>query len=210
MEQPDAVLIVKQVRDKLKTEQQKRQEFYESINEKDKVEFINGEVVYHSPVVKKHNVATGLLYKLMESYVSLKELGFVGIEKIMATFTRNDYEPDVCFFNKEKAAHFSDDQMHFPVPDLIVEVLSKSKKSLKRDRETKYEDYEKHGVSEYWMIDPQEETVEQYLLKKGRYELVLKSGEGTITSRAVEGFAIPVRAMFDEKENLAALREILK
>lgn len=210
MEQPSAALIVQAVQDRLQEEQRKRQEFYETMNEKDKVEFINGEIVYHSPVVKEHNDATKWLFKLLDTYVSLHQLGYVGVEKILTKFTRNDYEPDVCFFNTEKSKDFKKGQMIFPVPDLAVEVLSKSKKSLDRDRKIKYDDYEMHGVSEYWMIDPENETIEQYVLEEGKYRLVLKSGEGSIRGQAVKGFVIPIRAVFNEAENLAALREIMR
>jgi Uma2 family endonuclease len=75
---------------------------------------------------------------------------------------------------------------------------------------TKFEDYERHGVREYWIVDPDDETVEQYVLESGRYRLLLKSGEGHIRSHAVEGFVIPIRAIFDEAANLEALREMLK
>ncbi|MEY4539280.1 MAG: hypothetical protein RLZZ306_1037, partial [Bacteroidota bacterium] len=37
----------------------------------------------------------------MSIYSDIHQLGFVGIEKIMITLTRNDYEPDICFFKKE-------------------------------------------------------------------------------------------------------------
>jgi Uma2 family endonuclease len=67
-----------------------------------------------------------------------------------------------------------------------------------------------HGVTEYWMIDPDEETIEQYVLENGKYKLVLKSGEGSIRSVAVAGFVIPIRAVFEEAANLAALREMIK
>ncbi|HFA47732.1 MAG TPA: Uma2 family endonuclease [Bacteroidetes bacterium] len=210
LKKPGAMLILQQVNEKLKEEKQRRQEFYESITEEDKAEFINGEIVYHSPVVKEHNDATGHLYKLIHTYVGLLKLGYVGIEKILTRFTRNDYEPDICYFNLEKSKGFKKGQMFFPVPDLAVEVLSKSKKAIKRDTETKFEDYELHGVSEYWLIDPREETVEQHVLKEGKYRLVMKSGEGTLHSYAITGFSIPVRAIFDEEANLAALRELLK
>lgn len=210
MEHADAVLIVQQVQEKLNDEQQRRQEFYELMDEDTKAEFINGEIVFHSPVMKRHNVATKRTMTLLDTYVEEGDLGFVGVEKILTTFTRNDYEPDVCFFNNEKAKAFKPDQMKFPVPDLAIEVLSKSKKSIERDRKTKFEDYEKHGVSEYWMIDPDEETVEQYVLEKGKYLLVLKSGEGSISSHAVKGFVIPIRAIFDKKTHRQVLREMLK
>ena len=49
------------------------------------------------------------------------------------------------------------------------------------------------------------EVVEQYLLEEGQYALRLKAGEGMIRSEAVAGFAIPIRAIFDETENAAVL-----
>lgn len=179
MEQANAVLIIQQLQEKLKEEQRKRQEFYDTIKETDKVEFINGEIIYHPPVVKEHNDAIGSLLVLLDTYVRLHKLGWVGFNNIMVQFTRNDYEPDLCFFNIEKSKDFKKGQMIFPVPDLAVEVLSKSKKSLARDRKIKFDDYEIHGVSEYWMIDPDRETIEQYVLEEGKYQLVLKSGEGS-------------------------------
>lgn len=43
------------------------------------------------------------------------------IEKATIGLTRNDYEPDICFFTAEKAAQFTEDQMIFPTPDFVVE-----------------------------------------------------------------------------------------
>ncbi|MEK7256303.1 MAG: Uma2 family endonuclease [Bacteroidota bacterium] len=209
LRQPAAPLILQKVQARLDEEMQKREEFYNIITEDDKAEFINGEIVYQSPVVKEHNDATGLLYLLLRTFVNVAKEGFVGIEKILTKFTRNDYEPDVCYFNPAKARHFKKKQMIFPFPDLAVEVLSESKESLRRDKKIKYDDYEMHGVPEYWMVDPDEKTVEQYVLENGKYRLVLKASEGTIRSVAVEGFVIPIQAIFDEEANLAALRNIL-
>ncbi len=211
MEHSDAVLIVQQVQDMLRSEQERREEFYEIIGEDDKAEFVNGEIIYHSPVMKRHNDASGLLYTLMRPFIHVSQNGYVGIEKILTKFTRNDYKPDICFFLNEKAKDFKPGQLIFPVPDFIVEVLSKSsRKAIEHDTVTKFEDYQKHGVGEYWIVDPDEETVEQYVLEDGKYRLVMKSGEGTIRSHVIQGFSIPIRAIFDETVNLAALREILK
>ena len=58
-------------------------------------------------------------------------------------------------------------------------------------------------------IDPDVESVEQYGLKEGRYEMIIKARTGTIASIAVKGFEIPIRAIFDKDENLKALRAIL-
>jgi len=210
MEHSDAALIVEHVRERLKNEQQRRLEFYDRIAEDDKAEFVNGEIVFHSPVVKMHNVATGLLYKLLHTFADEHDLGFVGVEKILTQFTRNDYEPDICFFGNEKAAHFQDDQLLFPVPDFVAEVLSKSsQKSIEHDTVTKFNDYEQHGVQEYWILDPHDQTVEQYLLENGRYRLVLKSSEGSVHCHVVPGFSIPIAAIFDKKVNRKVLRDFL-
>ena len=207
LELPQANLIMQEVLAILNKEKEKRERFYDEINEQQKVEFINGEIIMHSPVNKKHNRISSLLFKLLDTYVIKNDLGFVGIEKIMIALTRNDYEPDICFFTKEKSKNFTSSQSLFPAPDLIIEILSKSTED--KDRGIKYQDYEAHGVHEYWIIDPEEETIEQYILENGSYQLKLKSSEGHIRSVAVTQFEIPIKAIFDEQENMKVLRGFL-
>lgn len=125
------------------------------------------------------------------------KLGFVGHEKMMIQLTRNDYEPDICFFLEEKSRDFKPDQMLFPAPDFVVEVTLPS--TEKTDRTIKFEDYESHGVREYWIIDPEKEFVEQYVLSDDKYQLQLKSSNGFISSQVIKGFEIPIRAIFDEE-----------
>ena len=205
-----APIIVQHVQDLLSKEQQRRHEFYEWVTEDIKAEFVNGEILVHSPVIKAHNDASMLLLMLLKPYVSKYDLGFVGIEKIMITLTRNDYEPDICFFSNPNAKKFHKTQLHFPTPDFVVEVLSKSsKKMMEHDTKTKFEDYQQHGVAEYWIIDPVEEVVEQFILKDGKYASQLKATKGTISSPTIKGFEIPIRAIFDEKLNRETLLQIL-
>ena len=64
----------------------------------------------------------------------------------MVSLTRNDYEPDICFFGVAKAAQLTPDQMRFPVPDLVVEVLSETTQAV--DRGVKFDDCAAHGVAE--------------------------------------------------------------
>lgn len=208
MDLPDAPDLVRKVADKLNDETQRRYKFYNDIDEQMKVEFINGEIITHSPVRREHNEATGLLYKLVDTYVRKNKLGFVGFEKIMTTFTRNDYEPDIVFFNTEKSNSFTKKQVLFPVPDFIVEVLSDGTKD--KDRGVKFTDYENHKVGEYWIIDAEKEVLEQYLIVNGQYELNLKSSNGFVKSQVIEGFEIPIKAIFDEEHNLEAMQNLLK
>lgn len=194
---PDAPILAIELNNRLEKERKKRLVFYNEISDNEKAEFINGEIIIHSPVLKRHNDANGNLYKILDTYVVERELGYVGIEKIMVQFTRNDYEPDLCFFKNEKAKKFKKNQKLFPIPDLVVEILSKG--SQHRDRGIKYQDYEKHGVLEYWLIDAQKEIVEQYILKNRKYKLVIKSKSGIINSIAISGLVFPIPVIFDKK-----------
>lgn len=207
LEMPNAALLVDKVKSRLFDEQKKRRHFYEIVEENKKMEFINGEIVFHSPVKLRHNDATFLLGMLLKAFVAKYKLGFVGIEKIMISLTRNDYEPDLCFFGNDKSKDFTPTQVQFPAPDFVVEVLSES--TTKNDRETKFQDYAAHGVSEYWIIDAEKQLIEQYFLQKEEYELLLKARDGAIESVTVPKFKIPIRAIFDEVENLKALTKLI-
>lgn len=184
-------------------EQKRRQAFYDWVTPDMKAEFIEGEVVVHSPVHRGHNLVSGMLYALLNTYVFKHDLGFVGIEKIMIRLTRNDYEPDICFFNKAKSDGFEASQTLFPPPDFVAEITSPSTEA--RDRGLKFEDYARHGVAEYWIIDPDTETISQYFLEGGAYRLQLSTQTGTLHSRAVSGFALPARAIFDKAVYFEAL-----
>lgn len=43
--------------------------------------------------------------------------------------------------------------------------------SIKRDRETKFYKYEAYGVKEYWIVDPLNKSIEQFVLNEGKYKL---------------------------------------
>ncbi|MEM4204768.1 MAG: Uma2 family endonuclease, partial [Candidatus Methanomethylicaceae archaeon] len=114
------------------------------------------------------------------------------------------------FFGQAKAAAFRPDQMHFPAPDFVVEVVSASTAAV--DRGIKLLDYALHGVGEYWIVDPEAESLEQYLLDEGAeaYRLALQATAGEVRSRVVSGFVIPVRALFDDAVHRRTLQAILR
>jgi len=206
LQMPDAYLFIDRLQAALELEKATRKHFYEIVEENRKMEFINGEIYYHSPVRLWHNQASGFIYQMLDAYVRRNKLGQVGIEKLLVSLTRNDYEPDVCFWSAEKAAHFKPRQAQFPVPDFVAEVLSES--TAKNDRGVKYQDYESHGVQEYWIVDPEKQILEQYVLNADGYELHMKSGDGVVHSTAISGFSIPVRAIFDDDENARMLTQL--
>lgn len=123
------------------------------------------------------------------------DLGEVGSEKVMIRLTRNDYESDICCFSKVRAAGFTDHQLLFPAPDFVVEVLSDSTKN--NDYSVKVTDYAAHGVQEYWIIDPDESFIEQYLLHEGEYRLNQRMvANGFIRSTVVTGFELEISDLF--------------
>ncbi len=210
LEQPDLPQIVQDLQKALEQEHQKRLSFYEWVTEDIKAEFINGQIIENSPVTDGHSEAVSLLHGLSLYYVNSHEFGTVKSEKAMVSLTRNDYEPDIVFWNKITADTFTTTQTHYPAPNWVVEVLSKG--TEKRDRGIKFKDYASHGVTEYWIIDTRKKLVEQYVLTKNtkEYELFKKLGLGDdIESQAIKGFKIPVEAIFDRKKNLEVLKKIL-
>ena len=191
---PDALLIIERIQQSIRQEATKRHEFYELVHEDHKAEFINGEVVFHSPVRKAHwSVSTRLLTQI-HTYVEKHNLGIVGSEKVMITLSRNDYEPDICFFRKAVADQFTDEQLRFPAPDFVVEILSESTED--RDRGVKMRDYAAHGIPEYWIADSAQQAIEQYLLHEHRYQLHQKIAEGHLTSQVITGFSVAMNSLF--------------
>jgi Uma2 family endonuclease len=184
-----------------------RQKFYEEITEQQKAEFINGQVVLHSPVQRRHSRASDCLFALLDAHVDRNELGWVGHEKLLVVLTRNDYEPDIAFWTAKRAADFTPEQMRFPAPDFVAEVLSPS--TEKTDRGIKFEDYAAHGVREYWLVDPTEERIEKHVLRGGRYALAGSYSRGNIASEVILGFEVPVKAVFQREVKLHALKRLV-
>ena len=208
---PDAPRQIEALYQKLQDEKQRRLDFREWITPNIKAEFINGEIVLHSPVKRRHWKVTDFLSRILSIFTSVKKLGSVGTEKVMVALTRNDYEPDLVFYSKEKADSFTDDQLLFPAPDFVVEILSKGTAS--KDKGIKKKDYAAHGVREYWIIDPVHQHIEQFILlssKDRQYapSKTFRIGE-EIESRAIPGFVIPVEALFDEQTNIKTLQNLI-
>jgi len=207
MQLPTLPEFVAELDTRLAAERERRRQFYAEIPDGAKWEFINGEIVMHSPDMVRHMAVRRNLESLLWNHVNLHTLGTVLAEKGLCVFPRNDFMPDVIFFGPEKAATLQPKQLRLPVPDFASEILSDS--TAGRDRGVKFRDYEAHGVAEYWLVDADAETLEQFLLRDGAYALELKSGNGRVRSRAVAGFEMPIRVLFDPVENLAALRTLL-
>ena len=210
LESSQAPRIIQQVQSTLADEQNRRRAFYEWMDEDMKTEFINGEIVVHSPALDKHSSVVMLLGTLLNVFVNARNLGLVRVEKALVELTRNSYEPDICYFGLDKSASISPELLYYPAPDLVVEVLSESTK--KNDREVKFEDYAAHGVAEYWIIDPKRQTIETFTIDANTEAYaatgIFKIGQ-SVSSTILPNFTIPVKAIFDNNANVAALRGLL-
>lgn len=83
--------------------------------------------------------------------------------------------------------------------DLVAEVISPE--SRRRDRFDKRDLYEQHGVREYWLIDPEAETVEVLFLDEGEFRLVGRWRPGEhADSRILKGFKLSVEQLFETGE----------
>ena len=116
---------------------------------------------YHGTIVSR-------LFRILDSYVFEKQLGVVFPDNIDVNLPDgNVVRPDVSIFcdfsiiNQFKKIK--------GVPDLCVEVLSRS--TMKNDRTRKKDIYECNGVKEYWIVDPINKSIEVYHLIDGKYVL---------------------------------------
>ena len=130
-------------------------------------EMIGGKVFMMASPSSNHNRVTGNIYYLFRDYLKNRRCEpFPDREALYLEDETEEYQPDgmvVCDPDKVKA-----DGVH-GAPDLAVEVLSPS--TAKNDRGHKKDVYERHGVREYWIVDPANRAVEQYVLENGRFIL---------------------------------------
>lgn len=106
---------------------------------------------------------------------------------------RNVFEPDITIVcDKSKL----DDKGCKGAPDMIVEILSPS--TGKKDRLIKFNEYEKAGVKEYWIVEPEEKLVNVFLLQPdGRYgRTEMYSEEDKMKVSLFEDLVIDLKEVF--------------
>lgn len=103
-------------------------------------------------------------------------------------------QPDICVVCDEKKL---DDRGCIGAPDLVVEVLSPGNKQV--ELQHKYEVYEESGVTEYWLVDPESQTLLIYSLANGKYQASRLMTTGDIAKSAVLiGFELNLEAFFGD------------
>jgi Uma2 family endonuclease len=133
-------------------------------------------------------------HRALHDWVMAHNLGkVIGAPIDMVLSPHRAVQPDVAFIAKDRLAIIQ--RVIMGPADLVAEIVSLQGRS--RDRIEKRDLYEQHGVKEYWIIDPEAQTVEVLALVNGRYELVLRSLPGeTASSRLLPGFEVSVGDLF--------------
>ena len=99
-------------------------------------------------------------------------------------------QPDISVIcNKKKL----DDRGCIGAPDFIIEIISKSTATI--DTREKFALYEKHGVKEYWIVFPEEELVQTFILsrKKEYGKPVVYSFEDDIPAKTLKGLIVSLK-----------------
>lgn len=81
-------------------------------------------------------------------------------------------------------------------PDMVVEVLSPS--SVRHDRFTKFNLYQRAEVREYWIVDPDSKLVQVFLLEDGQYKAKIYDEKGTVKVNVLDDCTIDLSLVFPE------------
>ena len=133
-------------------------------------EIIGGEKIMAPSASSYHNTIMGDLYTDIKIYLRQNNCGYVFTDNVDVYLPDGSrYKPDLVVVKSENADIINWNGAIHGVPDMVVEVLSKS--TRKKDLTVKKDSYEACGVKEYWIVDPYMEIVDVYLLRDGKYYL---------------------------------------
>ena len=155
-------------------------------------ELIDGEhYVTPSPRLK-HQAIVGNLYWLIRSFLTDHY-----VSPLDVVLSRIDVvEPDLLYVANDQQDMLTESNISGP-PALVVEVLSSS--TRRRDETLKLELYGRMGVREYWIVDPDLETLTVYRARDDRFarigELSLEANDA-LSSPMFPGLDLPLSSVF--------------
>lgn len=158
------------------------------------VELSEGRLIVPPPPTRSHQIAVQRLFIRLHGFVQERELGEVYIAPLpVRLWPGKIREPDIFFIAKEHIDRIGEKACG--VPDLAVGVFSPSTQDM--DRGEKFFEYAKAGVQEYWLVDPEKQRVEVYVLRGRAYELKERYGSGDIAySELLSDFEIRADEVF--------------
>ncbi len=161
-------------------------------------ELIDGEHYMTPSPSTKHQRILGKLFRIISQFVDEKKRGEALVAPCDVIFSDLDVvQPDLLFVSTEKG-HLVTEKNIQGAPDLIVEILSET--TRKTDEIIKRKLYERYGVREYWIVDPELEAVKVYRMTEQGYlravELARERGDA-LTTPLLPALNIPLAAVFE-------------
>ena len=144
------------------TQQQPRPRFtiqdYMATPEDKRYQLLDGEITVAPLPSVAHQRILGNLVRSLIAILADRDLGQVWAAPLDVVLSEYDVvQPDVSFVAKSRAYIVTGGYVQ-GAPDLIVEVLDIG--TVEYDRGYKCQLYGRHGVKEYWMVDPDSETID--------------------------------------------------
>ena len=138
-------------------------------NDGKRYEILKGELTVTLAPSTKHQTASVNLLVLLSQYIKERDLGklfHAPIDLILES--TSVLQPDLLFVSKARQSIITERAVE-GAPDLVIEILSPA--TSRTDRITKAQIYARHRVPAYWIVDPELEVVEIYLLEVDGYRL---------------------------------------
>lgn len=167
---------------------------YLQLPEGKRYEIIDGDLFMVPLPNESHQRILVTLTSIFLNHVKKNKLGSVYCAPFDVLFSEEDIvQPDIIFVSHENKKIITKDNIK-GAPDLIVEILSPS--TSKRDIGIKKKLYARHSVREYWIVDPEHETVEVFLLKDREFEGKIYGVKDYISSTVIKCLNIKVKEIF--------------
>ncbi len=121
-------------------------------------QLLDGELILAPPPANQHQTIVLALANVLSPIVLERHLGKIWIAPFDVALSEHDVaQPDILFVSGPRS-HIITEANIQGAPDLVVEILSPGTEDY--DRGYKRILYSRHGVKEYWLVDPAAETVE--------------------------------------------------
>ncbi len=174
-------------------------EDYQQLPEGAPYELIHGHLVMSPSPTVQHQDLVLLFASALRDYVRSGPEGKVSIAPMDVRLADDTVvQPDVLYVAPDRADRIQEQEID-GAPTLIVEVASPSTSHL--DAFDKKKLYEAHGVREYWIVDPDTETVEVYTAGDEGYTLHRRRvNTGTVASALLDDFRVDLEDLFQKAE----------
>ena len=154
-----------------------------------RTELVDGELVVSPAASIRHQDICGRLADHLGRFVKQQRLGRLFSHPVHVILDEHvHYEPDLCFVRGDRAGIIEELYINGP-PDLAIEVISESNRS--HDTVVKFNDYQRYGVKEYWLVDPRENHIRVFTLEESAYQLLAVFAPGDrVQSRMFAGLEL--------------------